>query len=151
MRALAAAALGCLLAGCAAGGGGGAAPATDASGTPSMMPPAAGASATSTAPATAPDRDRVRTAEEARVGALRVLRARGVAEVRWRDASGDHFEQGDADLRWCDGRGIAVSVSKLGEPFSWAPLALLNIVYRRQRLLAVSTQSTPCEYSEYPL
>ncbi len=46
-------------------------------------------------------------------------------------------------------------VSKLGEPFSWAPLALLNIVYRRQRLLAVSTQSTPfstpCEYSEYPL
>jgi hypothetical protein len=119
MRALAAAALGCLLAGCAARGGGGAAPATDAPGTPSMMPPAAGASATSTSPATAPDRDRVRAAEEARVGALRVLRARGVAEVRWRDASGDHFEQGDADLRWCDGRGIAVSVSKLGERFGW--------------------------------
>jgi hypothetical protein len=37
-------------------------------------------------------------------------------------------------------------VSKLGEPFSWAPLALLNIVYRRQRLLAVSTHRTPCEY-----
>jgi hypothetical protein len=30
-------------------------------------------------------------------------------------------------------------VSKLAEPFGWAPLALLNIVYKRQRLLAVGS------------
>lgn len=65
------------------------------------------------------DAARIGAAERARVGSLRVLRARGVAEVRWRDASADHFEQGDADLRWCDGRGIAVSVSKLGDRFGW--------------------------------
>ena len=41
-------------------------------------------------------------------------------------------------------------VSKLGESLSWAPLALLSIVHRRQRLLVVSTQRTPCEYSESP-
>lgn len=57
--------------------------------------------------------------ERARVGDLRVLVARGVTEFRWRDGEGDHFEQGDADLRWCDGRGYAVSVSKLGERYGW--------------------------------
>jgi hypothetical protein len=66
-----------------------------------------------------PTRDRIVASERARVGGLRVLHARGVAELRWSDAQGDHFEQGDADLRWCDGRGIAVSVSKLGERFGW--------------------------------
>ena len=66
-----------------------------------------------------PTRDRIVASERARVGGLRVLHARGVAELRWSDAQGDHFEQGDADLRWCAGRGIAVSVSKLGDRHLW--------------------------------
>lgn len=63
--------------------------------------------------------DAVAASERARVGELRVLVARGVTEFRWRDGAGDHFEQGDADLRWCEGRGYAVSVSKLGERYGW--------------------------------
>lgn len=48
-----------------------------------------------------------------------MLVARGVTEIRWRDESGDRFEQGDADLRWCAGRGFAVSISKLGDRYAW--------------------------------
>lgn len=58
-------------------------------------------------------------AERARVGALALLHARGVAELRWSDSAGDHFEQGDADVRWLRGTGIAVSVSKLGDRHAW--------------------------------
>ena len=66
-----------------------------------------------------PTADAIAASERVRVGELRVLAARGVTEFRWRDGAGDHFEQGDADLRWCDGRGYAVSVSKLGERYGW--------------------------------
>ena len=58
-------------------------------------------------------------AERSRVGTLALLHARGVAELRWADSSGDHFEQGDADVRWLRGAGIAVSVSKLGDRHAW--------------------------------
>lgn len=58
-------------------------------------------------------------AERARVGSLAVLHARGVAELRWTDETGAHFEQGDADVRWLRGAGIAVSVSKLGDRHAW--------------------------------
>lgn len=66
-----------------------------------------------------PSAESISAAERARVGTLRVLAARGVAELRWRDGDDDHFEQGDADFRWCLGRGAAVSVSKLGERYAW--------------------------------
>lgn len=67
----------------------------------------------------APDAAAILRAEEARAGALRWVHARGVAELRWRDAAGDHFEQGDLDLRWCAGRGIAASISKFGDRHAW--------------------------------
>lgn len=114
MRALAAALAG-LVVGCASSVGGRPMPVPGAPGTSSAPSPEVELPAA----VPVPGPERVRASEESRVGALRVLRARGVAEVRWRDASGDHFQQGDADLRWCDGRGIAVSVSKLGERFGW--------------------------------
>lgn len=66
-----------------------------------------------------PSAEDIALAERHRVGGLRVLAARGVTEFRWRDDAGDHFEQGEADLRWCDGCGFAISVSKLGERYGW--------------------------------
>lgn len=66
-----------------------------------------------------PTEESIRRSEEARAGALAWVHARGVAELRWRDASGDHFEQGDLDLRWCAGRGIAASISKFGDRHAW--------------------------------
>jgi len=74
---------------------------------------------TSTPPATAPTVDAIIASEQARVGALRVLHARGVAELRWTDEQGTHFEQGDADIRWCAGRGVAASISKFGDRHAW--------------------------------
>jgi hypothetical protein len=74
---------------------------------------------TSTPPATAPTVDAIIASEQARVGALRVLHARGVAELRWTDEQGSHFEQGDADIRWCAGRGVAASISKFGDRHAW--------------------------------
>ena len=61
----------------------------------------------------------IAASERARVGSLAHLHARGVAELRWTDSSGSHFEQGDADVRWLRGTGIAVSVSKLGDRHAW--------------------------------
>jgi hypothetical protein len=75
---------------------------------------------TSTAPIpTAPTVDAIIASEQARVGALRFLHARGVAELRWTDEQGSHFEQGDADIRWCAGRGVAASISKFGDRHAW--------------------------------
>ena len=71
---------------------------------PSVAPPAAGA---------------IADAERARVGGLACLHAKGVAELRSRDASGDHFDQGDVDFRWMPGRGVAASISKFGDRWSW--------------------------------
>lgn len=71
-----------------------------------------------TAPA-APTIAAISASEQARVGALRFLHARGVAELRWTDEQGSHFEQGDADIRWCAGRGVAASISKFGDRHAW--------------------------------
>ena len=81
------------------------------SGGPTPAPPSAGVPA--------PDSAAIAARERARVGGLKHLWAKGVAELRWKDASGDHFEQGDLDLRWCAGRGLAASVSKFGERHAW--------------------------------
>ncbi|MFM9097402.1 MAG: hypothetical protein ACKOQW_03790, partial [Phycisphaerales bacterium] len=80
-------------------------------GGPTPAPPAANAPA--------PDAAAIIARERARVGGLKHLWAKGVAELRWKDASGDHFEQGDLDLRWCAGRGLAASVSKFGDRHAW--------------------------------
>ncbi len=75
---------------------------------------------TSTAPApAAPTVEAITASEQARVGTLRFLHARGVAELRWTDEQGSHFEQGDADIRWCAGRGVAASISKFGDRHAW--------------------------------
>ena len=39
--------------------------------------------------------------------------------MRWTDEQGTHFEQGDADIRWCAGRGVAASISKFGDRHAW--------------------------------
>lgn len=67
----------------------------------------------------APSADRIARSEASRAGTLRLLHARGVAELRWRDEQGAHFDQGDLDLRWADGRGLAASISKFGDRLAW--------------------------------
>ena len=75
---------------------------------------------TSTAPVpAAPTVEAITANEQARIGTLRFLHARGVAELRWTDEQGSHFEQGDADIRWCAGRGVAASISKFGDRHAW--------------------------------
>lgn len=58
-------------------------------------------------------------AEQSRVGQLARLHGRGVAEFRTKDEKGEHFDQGDIDLRWNPALGMAASVSKLGDRWSW--------------------------------
>jgi hypothetical protein len=69
--------------------------------------------------AAAPTVEAITASEQARVGTLRFLHARGIAELRWTDEQGSHFEQGDADIRWCAGRGVAASISKFGDRHAW--------------------------------
>jgi hypothetical protein len=52
------------------------------------------------------------------VGGLQFLHAKGVAEIRWKDDDGNHFEQGDADVRWSAARGCAASISKFGDRYA---------------------------------
>ena len=82
-------------------------------GGPEPAPPAPGTQVA------APDAAAIAARELGRVGGLRHLWAKGVAELRWTDGAGDHFEQGDLDLRWCAGRGLAASVSKFGDRHAW--------------------------------
>ena len=77
------------------------------------MPPAADSTLA------VPDAAAIAARERGRVGGLTHLWAKGVAELRWTDDAGDHFEQGDLDLRWCAGRGLAASVSKFGDRHAW--------------------------------
>ena len=56
-------------------------------------------------PTAGPASEAVAASERARVGGLRFLHAKGVAEIRWKDDDGNHFEQGDADVRWSAARG----------------------------------------------
>ncbi|MBL9140418.1 MAG: hypothetical protein JNK53_01010 [Phycisphaerae bacterium] len=58
-------------------------------------------------------------AELARVGGLDRLHARGVIELRTNDETGEHFDQGDLDLRWSRTLGLAASLSKLGDRWVW--------------------------------
>ncbi|MCH2132367.1 MAG: hypothetical protein MK116_01330 [Phycisphaerales bacterium] len=50
---------------------------------------------------------------------LQRLHGYGIVELRWTDADGDHFEQGDMEF-WIDGPDrLAMRISKLGEPYFW--------------------------------
>ncbi len=70
-------------------------------------------------PLAPPSAAAIAAAERARVGELGCLHAKGVVELRSRDADGDHFDQGDVDFRWMPGRGVAASISKFGDRWSW--------------------------------
>ncbi len=54
-------------------------------------------------------------AHAAQLAKLPSLVAVGVVEVRWRDDQGDHFEQGDLDLRYRAPEELSFRVSKVGE------------------------------------
>ena len=69
-------------------------------------------------PTAGPACDAVAASERARVGGLQFLHAKGVAEIRWKDDDGNHFEQGDADVRWAAARGCAASISKFGDRYA---------------------------------
>ena len=69
-------------------------------------------------PTAGPASDAVAASERARVGGLQFLHAKGVAEIRWKDDDGNHFEQGDADVRWSAARGCAASISKFGDRYA---------------------------------
>ncbi len=98
---------------------------------PGSTTPAPGGTASATAPAQAatqpaapqaaplPTAAQIAAAERARVGALERLYARGILEVRSKDDQGDHFDQGDLDLRWNRTMGLALSLSKLGDRWIW--------------------------------
>lgn len=81
--------------------------------------PKAGAGSGQQAAVALPASGAIAAAERARVAELGCLHARGVVELRSRDAAGDHFDQGDVDFRWMPGRGVAASISKFGERWSW--------------------------------
>jgi hypothetical protein len=55
----------------------------------------------------------------ARVAKLQQFYARGVIEIRWKDAKGNHFEQGDAELWISLPRHTALRVEKVGEVLLW--------------------------------
>jgi hypothetical protein len=69
-------------------------------------------------PTAGPTSDAVAASERVRVGGLQFLHAKGVAEIRWKDDDGNHFEQGDADVRWSAARGCAASISKFGDRYA---------------------------------
>lgn len=71
------------------------------------------------APAALPTAAQIAAAEAARVGHLERLYARGILEVRSKDDQGQHFDQGDLDLRWNRTLGLALSLSKLGDRWIW--------------------------------
>lgn len=101
---------------------------------PSVAPPAP-------VPAAGPAADAVAASEHARVGSLRFLHAKGVAEIRWKDDDGNHFEQGDADVRWSAARGCAASISKFGDRY-----ALLGTDGRRWWLIFPKSKPSRMEW-----
>jgi hypothetical protein len=60
-------------------------------------------------------------AQNHRVAGLERFAARGSAELRWHDETGDHFEQAQVDLAWRHGgQEIALRADKVGERLAWA-------------------------------
>lgn len=62
---------------------------------------------------------RVLSGMQERSDMLQRLHGWGIVELRWTDAEGAHFEQGDMDF-WMDGPDrLAVRISKLGDSYFW--------------------------------
>ncbi|MEE2906297.1 MAG: hypothetical protein VX527_00545 [Planctomycetota bacterium] len=62
---------------------------------------------------------RVLAGMQERSDLLQQLHGWGVVELRWTDAEGSHFEQGDLEF-WMEGSDrLAVRISKLGDPYFW--------------------------------
>jgi hypothetical protein len=59
------------------------------------------------------------TAQQARLRKLQFLEGRGVVEIRWTDAKGRHFEQGDVDMYLMPPWKTAFNISKLGQRLAW--------------------------------
>ena len=55
----------------------------------------------------------------ARLARIKQVYGRGNIELRWRDDSGDHFEQGDVDLWLARPDRLAMNVSKFSERVVW--------------------------------
>jgi hypothetical protein len=105
MRDIAAAVALALLAGCASG------PKAQTAGGDTGTP----------APAVSADAAAFVSAQAARVRNLSDFASRGSAELRWKDESGDHFEQAQVELAWRDaGERMALRADKLGERLAWA-------------------------------
>ena len=59
-------------------------------------------------------------AQRRRVEGLERFASRGSAELRWKDAQGDHFEQAQVELAWLDhGQRLALRADKVGERLVW--------------------------------
>ncbi len=67
----------------------------------------------------APTAEQFAQAQSKRLDALSSLALRGHAELRWRDASGGHFDDGDFDLLVRPPREMSLRLSKLGEKILW--------------------------------
>ncbi len=57
--------------------------------------------------------------QEIRVCAISTIALRGHAEIRWKDESGSHFDDGDFDLVARPPSEMSLRVSKLGERILW--------------------------------
>lgn len=67
-----------------------------------------------------PDAAAVAQAQRARLAAIPTLALRGVAELRWRDGSGEHLEDGDFELVLRAPLDTSLRVTKFGERVMWA-------------------------------
>ena len=67
-----------------------------------------------------PDAAAVAQAQRSRLAAIPTLALRGVAELRWKDASGAHVEDGDFELVLRAPLDTSLRVTKFGERVLWA-------------------------------
>ncbi len=67
----------------------------------------------------APTAEEFTKAQSERIAGLASLALRGHAEIRWRDDSGSHFDDGDFDLLVKPPASISVRISKIGEKILW--------------------------------
>lgn len=96
-------------------------------GTTSLSAPPSSAPSPERPPAAAPANDPAAAAAYAQAVARQALRLRrlqflesnGVVEIRWRDAKGRHFEQGDLTLYSMPPWKTALNISKAGERLMW--------------------------------
>ncbi len=96
-------------------------PAADAQVTtnPSQAPPTAPAKAPAASAAASASYIEAVTAQQARLRKLQFLEGRGIIEIRWTDAKGKHFEQGDVDMYLMPPWKTAFNISKLGQRLAW--------------------------------